>query len=269
MQLRKMFVMIIGNKKVVLGFTLIVFLIGLTPHILAEEEEEIEDLILSRFSSDDLKLVTDDISEQWKNSFETKIDSVWDHEIEIKSLNNGHDLFFLISWEDDTKSIERNPDGLSLILETKKIVKPMTFKVNEDEEYETHENAADIQITINKEFWMWKSDGTTNNDIFVNAQWINGKWNVMIERKLIVDKIEEIEMGEQTKVFLKVAVWDGEKNQSFDSLDKKTIPELDLLVLPEINSYPKDIYVWSVILAVGTGSFIIAEIKKHQRVEHT
>ena len=88
------------------------------------------------------------------------------------------------------------------------------------------------------------------------------------KRELIVDEIGEIEMGEQTKVFLKVAVWDGDKNQSFDSLDKNSIPELQLLVLPEINSFPKDIYVWSAILAIGTGSFLIAEIKKHQEVEN-
>ena len=54
--------MVIGITKFVLGFTLIVLVIGLTPNILAEEEEEEEreDLILSQFSSDDLKLVTDD-----------------------------------------------------------------------------------------------------------------------------------------------------------------------------------------------------------------
>jgi len=176
----------------------------------------------------------------------------------------------LISWEDNTKSVEKNPDGLSLILETKKIVKPMSFKEidEDDEEYESHENKADTQVTINEETWMWNANSTPSNEIFANAQWINGKWNVVVEKQLIVDGIGEIEMGEQTKVFLKVAVWDGEKNQSFDNLDKDAIPELELLVLPEINSYPKDIYVWSAILAVGTGSFLMAEIKKHQRVEH-
>jgi len=145
--------MIIINKKFVLGFTLIVLVIGLTPHALAEEEEEErEDLILSRFSSDDLKLVTDDDSEQWINSFETEIDSSWDNEIEIKSLNNGHDLFFLISWADDTNSVEKNLDGLSLILETKEIEKPMTFRVEEDEEgeeeSETHNDTTNIQTTV-------------------------------------------------------------------------------------------------------------------------
>jgi len=267
--------MVIGNKKSVLGFTLIVLVIGLTPHILAEEEEEEEreDLILSRFSSDDLKLVTDDESEQWANSYETEIDSSWDHDIEIKSLNNGHDLFFLISWEDDTPSVDATLDGLSLILETKEIVKPMTFRVEEDEEgeeeYETHNDTTDIQTTVNEETWVWQADDSTSPNIFVNAEWIHDKWNVVVKRELIVDEIGEIEMGEQTKVFLKAAVWDGNKNQSFDSLDKNSIPELQLLVLPEINSYPKDIYVWSAILAVGTGSFLISEIKKHRKVEGT
>jgi len=266
--------MAIENKKFVLGFTLIVLLIGLTPHILAEEEgeEEREDLILSRFSSDDLKLVTDDESEQWLNSYETEIDSSWDHEIEIKSLNNGHDLFFLISWVDDTNSVNQNFDGLSLILETKEIEKSMTFKIEEDEEYEeeyeTHNDTTDIQTTINEETWVWQTDNSTSPDIFVNAEWIHDKWNVVVKRELIVDEIGEIKMGEQTKVFLKVAVWDGNKNQSFDSLDKDNIPELELLVLPEINSFPKDIYVWSAILAIGTGSFLISEIKKHQEVEN-
>jgi len=46
-----------GNNNFVLGFTLIVLLIGLIPNILAEEEEDedVENLILSRFSSDVLK----------------------------------------------------------------------------------------------------------------------------------------------------------------------------------------------------------------------
>jgi len=266
--------MVIENKKFVLGFALIMLVIGLIPHILAEEddEEEREDLILSRFSSDDLKLVTDDESEQWTNSFETEIDSTWDHEIKIKSLNNGHDLFFLISWTDDTKSVEKNPDGLSLILETKEIEKSMAFKVEEDEEYEeeyeTHEDTTDIQISINEETWVWQADDSTNTEIFVNTEWVNGKWNVVMKKESIVDEIGEIEMGEQTEVFLKVAVWDGEKNQSLDSLDRDDIPVLELLVLPEINSFPKDIYVWSTILAIGTGSFLISEIKKHQKVEN-
>ncbi|MFQ5781427.1 MAG: hypothetical protein ACE5GR_00045 [Nitrosopumilus sp.] len=54
-------------------------LIGFAPHILAEEEEEEEreDLILSRFSSDELKLVIDDKSSQWTNSFENEIESLW------------------------------------------------------------------------------------------------------------------------------------------------------------------------------------------------
>ncbi len=265
--------MIFKNETFVLGFTLIVFLISLTPHILAEEEEDEEgnDLILSRFSSDGLKLVTDSESEQWQNSFENENDSTWDHEIKIKSLNNGHDIFFLISWEDDTKSVEKNPDGLSLILETKKTEKLMTFKVEEDEkykeEYETHEDTTGTEVSTNEESWIWQADGTTSNEIFANAEWINGKWNVAIERKLIVDEIGDIEIGQKTESFLKIAVWDGEKNQSFDILETKDIPELKLAALPEINSYPKDVYVWSGIIVVGTGSFLIAEVKKHQKVK--
>jgi len=115
---------------------------------------------------------------------------------------------------------------------------------------------------------VWHADDSASPDVFVNAEWMHDKWNVVMKRELIVDEIGDIEMGEQTKVFLKVAVWDGDKNQSFDSLDKDDISELELLVLPEINSFPKDIYVWSAILAIGTGSFLISEIKKHQEVEN-
>jgi len=263
--------MIFGNKKYVLGLILFVFLISLIPDVIAEEEEdeEGEGLLLSRFSLEDLKLVTESESGQWKDSFENEIDSLWDHEIEIKSLNNGKDIFFLISWEDDTKSVEKNPDGLSLILETKKIEKPMIFKEVEKEDKEKYESQdmAETEVTTNEESWIWQADGTVSKEIFANAEWSNNKWNVVVEKKLIVDEIGEIKMGVKTEAFLKVAVWDGEKTQSFDSLEKGDIPEVELVVLPEINSHPKDIYVWSIILTVGMGSFLIAEVKKHQKVK--
>lgn len=215
--------------------------------------------------------MTDSESEQWENSLENEIDSLWGHEIEIKSLNNGHDLFFLISWEDDTKSLDANPDGLLLLLETKEIEMTKLFEEIEDEEdkeeYETVDTT-DTQVTVDEETWMWQSDGTTSPEIFVNSEWEDNKWNVVIEKKSIVDEIGEIEMGKKTEVFLKVVVWDGAKNQSFDN-QEEIIPEFELLVLPEINSQPRDIYVWSAILAIGTGSFIISEIKKHQKVKNT
>lgn len=262
---------LIFEHKMYLGFSLILLLIGFAPHILAEEEEEEEereDLILSKFSSSIMSLVTDDESDQWTNSFENEIDSLWEHEIEIKSLNNGHDLFFLISWEDDTKSIGSDLDGLLLVLETKEIEKPKLFEEIEDEEdeeeYETI-NTTDTQVTVTEETWMWNSDGTTSPEISVNSKWENNKWNVVLEKKSIVDEIGEIEMGKKTEVFLKVAVWDGNQKQLIDD-QKENIPEFELLVLPEINSQPSDIYVWSAILAVGTGSFLVAEIKKHQKV---
>lgn len=255
------------ENKLFLGLILIL-LISVTPVVMAEEEdeEEREDVILSKFSSD--QHVLDGGFDMWEDLPESEFDSSWDHEIEIKSFNNGKDIFFFISWEDDTKSVDKNPDGLSLILETKRIEKPMIFKVEEDEEeYETHEDIIDTQVTINEESLVWQADDTTSNEIVTNAEWANDRWNVIIQRKGIVSEIGEIEMGKKIESFLEIAVWDGNKGQSSNSLEKEEVPELELLVLPEINSYPKDIYVWSTIIAVGTGSFFISEIKKHQKVK--
>ena len=258
--------MFFKHKIHVLMLIVIVFSIGVIPFVVAEEEDEEErgDNILSKYSSENLTLVTDNESEQWENSFESEIDSIWSHEIEIKSLNDGNDLYFLISWEDDTKS-DDNPDGVVFFLETKKIVKPMILKEEHDEE-EIHV-IPETQVTVNEEMWKWESDGTESDNILVNAEWKNNRWNVALEKKMIVDKLGEIKMGETTEAFLKVAVWDGNQNQSFVNIEEEDIPELRLVVLPEINSTPKDIYVWSAILAVGTGSFLIVEIRKHQRVE--
>lgn len=260
--------MFFESKIQVLVLILIVFSIDVIPFVLAEEEdeEEMSDNILSKYSSENLTLVTNSESEQWENSFENEIDSIWGHDIEIKSLNDGNDLYFLISWEDDTKSVD-NPDGVVFFLETKKIVKPMILKEEHDEEeYEIHV-LPEIQVTVNEEIWKWESDGTEDDNILVNAEWKNNRWNVALGKKMITDKLGEIKMGETTDAFLKVAVWDGDQNQTFVNIEEEDIPELRLLVLPEINSNPKDIYVWSAILAVGTGSFLIAEIRKHQRME--
>jgi hypothetical protein len=86
-----------------------------------EEGEEAEELlILSRYVKSDVELIIDPESEQWEQSFENDVESIWGHEIFVKALNNGTHVFFLLSWFDPTRAAEgmvTEADGAALIFE--------------------------------------------------------------------------------------------------------------------------------------------------------
>lgn len=252
---------------------LLVFLISNAQYVIAEEEEEeLEDIILSKFSSNVQQIQTM-TSEEWEDAFENEFDSALDHEIEVKSLNDGENLFFLISWKDDTKSMEEKTDGMMALLEVTKIEKPTRVEEYEEEDEEDEVEEKEVmtpgipktEITEDEFLWKWESDGKTSGDIFVNAFYEDDKWSILLEKKSIASTLGDIEENEIIDAVIKIAVWDGDKNQSFTSIEEYDIPGLKLQVLPEINSQPKDIYVWSSILAIGTGVFIITEIRKHEK----
>lgn len=68
-------------------------------------------------------------------------------------------------------------------------------------------------------------------------------------------------MGENKEGFLKIAVWDGSEGQSFAQIDPETITHLGLYILPYIDFYPKDGFVWLSILSVGLIIFSYKELK--------
>ncbi|HEX9319788.1 MAG TPA: hypothetical protein VF884_12720, partial [Nitrososphaeraceae archaeon] len=61
-----------------------------------------ESLIISKYIEGPVIMKANPELDQWKQSFETHIKSMWRHDIAVRTINNGTHIFFLISWYDPT-----------------------------------------------------------------------------------------------------------------------------------------------------------------------
>jgi len=239
---------------------LIVFAISFPLQVFSHgDEEELEEelFILSRFIDGNIELSTN--SEQWEKSFEIDYDSKWEHDISVKSLNNGTNVYFLLSWEDPTKGDDlKTRDGVSIIFESK----PDSI---EEHEIENTENGDEIN-----EIWRWDaSKPNDSSDIILDATWENQKWDVLFGRSVSTSEQDKItfESGIKQEGFLKIVVWDGSAGESIEQIDEEDLPHADFILLPWIDTYPKDVFVWSALLVVGAVSFLFVERKLHFKKE--
>lgn len=220
-----------------------------------EEDLDEKTLILSRFVDGDIELSTQ--SEQWEQSFEKDFDSMWDHDISVKSLNNGTNVYFLLSWEDSTKevNVEKN-DGAIIIFES------ISENISEHE-IEDIENSDEIN-----EVWSWDaSTSDESSSVILDSKWEDQKWSVLFGRSVLTSEQDKIifESGIKKEDFIGMAVWDGSAGESFEQIGD--LPHADFILLPEIDTYPKDVFVWSGLLVVGAVSFIFVERKLHYKKE--
>jgi len=240
-------------------------------HVEEEGEEAEEILILSRYMKGNIEFVTDPESEQWEESFEKDIESMWEHEISIKTLNNGTHVFFLLSWYDPTKVAEdlvEEADGASIIFE---ITKAEEREEKEHEE-EAETKAEEATVEEVEDVWYWstsKIEDLRNEGIITKAEWGDEQWNVLIGRQISLDTedIVSFKTGVREEGFVKFVVWDGAKGESFEQIEDEELLHADFILLPEIDVYPKDVYVWSGILGAGAILFVFLETRLHRLKE--
>jgi hypothetical protein len=62
-------------------------------------------IVLSKYKDGNIQLVLNPEDKQWKElSSEVDIQSIFGHKVSVNSLNNGTRLFFLLSWNDHSKT---------------------------------------------------------------------------------------------------------------------------------------------------------------------
>lgn len=238
---------------------------------------ENELVILSRFIPGDIVLSADPKLGQWDESFENNVRSPWGHNISIRTLNNGTHIFFLLSWHDSTivppmknlgakdKVLETAAaaiDGSAIIFE-----RPIERALDQEKSNSGIEGEPREEL---KDTWQWSTNSSTTAGIITRAEEHNGNWNVVIGRDIQHKNDNGNSISFQTGVreenFIKFLVWDGSRGESFTKVNDETLPHYDFILLPEINIYPKDVYIWSGVLAAGAVLFLFVEQRLYQGV---
>lgn len=224
-------------------------------------EEENEVIILSRYFPGNLPNIPDPESGKWEQSYETEIESEWEHEVFLKSLNNGTHTNFLLSWNDITVDEELfSSDGAALIFENTE---------GHDHENNDEPNSSKSE---QKEIWVWDA---SSKDVIVTdqfssySQWNDGNWNVIFERKIGTGDIDKSVLipGVKQEGLIKLVVWDATKGESFELIDDEELEHSDFILLPEIEIYPKDVFVWLTLLLAVAFSFVMVERQLHTKME--
>ncbi len=255
-------------------------------HIEGKAQNSEHNIILSRNTDDNIKFKADSQSDQWKKlSSETDVTSLWGHNISVRTLNNGTYLFFMLSWHDDTGA-----NNNKAMLKSPGIGSSRNSTINIDQDgaaiifqlVNATEQTGSIINRSNYNIWYWstqpvnKSKETQYFDsgLITSAEWDknDNQWHVVIG-KVLPDPRNNIKKdpiaqtigkpGILQKDFVKFAVWDGAKRESFpDAFDnKEKLTHLDYLLLQPLNLHPNDVYFWSVIFIIGPVLFVIIELR--------
>lgn len=137
-------------------------------------------------------------------------------ETELKTLHNGKEVFFRISWESEAKNLtigDMNtfPDGLSLL-----------FPIKSAEETPIKEMGKSDAPTNS---WYWRADFenkpknqiaeglstslyTEDSSIVANSEWKNGRWTIVMGRALEVPE-DAVKLAPGGKKAIGVAAWEG------------------------------------------------------------
>jgi hypothetical protein len=253
------------------------------------EGGEEESLILSKYFTGDIALITDPKSQQWRQSFEKHVQSLWGHEISIRTINNGTYIFFLLSWHDPANEVG---DGAAIIFQIPTVQE--SEEVSQETqplEEKTNSNISNTESTIGRESndtWYWSMGqaatksasspsiktktaiapaeqraiaASYNEGVITKGEWNNNGWNVLIGRAIQPKNGNgnstaiSFHTGVREESFVKFVVWDNSKGESFMQAMDKELPHSDFILLPDVTVYPKDVYVWSGILAAGAVLF--------------
>jgi hypothetical protein len=227
-----------------------------------ENHGENELLILSRFIPGHIDLSADPTLPQWKGSFENSLRSPWGHDISVRTINNGSHIFFLLSWNDPTTvpigteaKVQKGTDGSAIIFE-----RPVERPLNHEQSNLGVEGKPGEEI---KDSWYWSTKSPTSAGMITKVEEHNGNWNVVIGREIQGKSKNESSIsflpGVREEGFVKFVVWDGSKGESFEQINDETLTHYDFILLPEINIYPKDVYIWSAVLVAGAVLFLLVE----------
>ena len=269
-------------------------------HVEKEGTKPAEEIVVSKYTKGRIDLSTNPESKQWKessSSSEIDIQSIGGHSISVNSLNNGTYLFFLLSWNDNTQnaanSNNNHTDGAVVIFELPKKETPKTTPTtfianssdhNKHQQQQQHgvQQYNTSNVNDGNNIWLWSAstsnvNNLSNKDVTTTrAEWKNSQWHVLIGRPIFLDSTSSntnnseisLRKGILEKDFIKFAVWDGAKGESVDHVlaanENDKLPHADFILLPSLNTHPRDVYVWSIILVVGVVLFVILEIRLHK-----
>lgn len=248
-------------------------------HVGEAGEEAEEQLVMSKYIKGNIDISVGPESEQWKQSTENIVESEWQHEVQVMSLNNGTYIFFLLSWDDATKAPRGSSeaDGAAIFFETTQPSEGSSMGQEasaEESDQQLGDSDGSIIQEEKQELWYWSTDRQTNRTlnsdyVITKAEWDHDHWYVLMGRQMQAAETVPLDMnnqvtfkpGEREEGFVKFVVWDGAAGESFDQVDEEKLSHLDFVLLPEIDTYPKDVYAWSGILVAGTVLFFYVELR--------
>ena len=203
-------------------------------------EEGEESWIIVRYVQGDITI--DRENERWRQAIEIDLESSFDHELDVLALNNGTDIFFLLSWDDSTQSTGRRiefSDGVAIRFEGEE------------------ENP-----------WVWSTgriDIMHDPQVFSNAEWTDGKWFVTIGRRLMAEEGVKLSVSMEFHDFIAFAVWDGAEGEALEQIGDD-IKHSDFIILPYIEVQPKDVFFWAALIIFGAVSFLGVELRLQRRI---
>ncbi len=193
-------------------------------------------LVVPHFTGD-LKLETDHFASQWSSGREVQVATARGQEISAVALNNGTHIYFHLRSPDPTQ--DRN-DGIAVFFEG--------AGVNESDDV-----------------WLWSTNSSLDGGagVVAAARWSDGYWNVALGRSLAAsaEGTANLTVGESKEGFVKFAAWDGARGESFENIDSDSLVHLNLYILPFIDYYPRDSFVWLPLLGLGLLLFTYKELK--------
>jgi hypothetical protein len=287
-------------------FSLIIFLSSINVGLVGTHVEEKEagdgdshSIVLSKYKDENIDLIANPEDKQWRElSSGIDIQSIFGHKISVNTY-----LFFLLSWNDSTKSYNINPlkgfndtinytknDGAKIIFEpNKETVQTISTVTTDNQNIENNGTAVnDNKKNHNStgDVWYWNALEGTNlrtdkGNLITKAEWKNNEWHVILGKRILNDKQSRTDENITTKFYLSkpgilqkdlltFAVWDGAKGESFDKalpLNHTRVNKLlqhDFILLSNLNIHPKDVYMWSGILTFGIIIFVLLEIRLHK-----
>ena len=193
-------------------------------------------LVIDHFTGD-LKLETNHFASQWSSGREVDAASPGGQEISAVALNNGTHVYFHVRSPDQTQ--DQN-DGIAVFFEG-------------------------AGVDGSDDVWLWSTNSSLDfgAGVAAAALWSDGYWNVALGRSLTApaEGTANLTVGESEEGFVKFASWDGAQGQSLDEIDPDSLVHLNLYILPFIDYYPRDSFLWLPILGLGLLFFTYKELK--------
>lgn len=229
---------LVSRKIAFLPLTILVLMTPVVSRVHADGKGD-EVWILSKYVGRNLELTFEEGVGQWAGAYEIDAEQE-DQTIEVLSVNNGTVLLFALIWDDPTNSKE---DGAAVFFE---------------------EAGAEGEDEV--AYWSAQPFDLENHAVAADGRWENNQWLALIEVALPIGSNPDAMLGagQSREDFVKFAVWDGAQNESLENIDAEELEHANVAVLPFIDDYPKDVYVWSGIILGAALVFTASEVRRHR-----